>query len=125
MHAHGRPTDVRPTVSVLRATLPPADNAARRACGTADGWVVDTGASRHIYLRSAASDKITPRCVNVETANGVVSAAGETTVAAPGLGTKQALVLDDAPRLLSVGLLVRDGYALRWGPSGCSISRPG
>ena len=54
-----------------------------------------------------------------------MTAAGEATVAVPGLGKKQALVLDDAPRLLSVGLLVQDGYTLRWGPSGCSLSRPG
>ena len=54
-----------------------------------------------------------------------VEAAGETAVAAPGLGIKQALVLDDGPRLLSVDLLARHGYAMSWGPNGCSISRPG
>ena len=121
-----KPVCARPTgdrVSVLRARVPPTANAAQRTC--ASGWVVDTGASRHICPRSAARNRIRPHSVSVETANGVVTSAGVATVSVPTLGDMEALVLDDAPRLLSVSMLVRDGYTLHWGPGKCAISRPG
>ena len=115
-------------MSVLRARVTPTANAAQRSCETKDSrgprWVVDTGASRHICPRSAAESAIRPRCVSVETANGKVVAAGEATVRVPALGQVDALILDDAPRLLSVSMLVRDGYTLCWGPGMCCLSKP-
>ena len=51
-------------------------------------------------------------------------AVGEATVRAPVLGHKETLILDDAPRPLGESMLVRDGYALCWGPGIRRISRP-
>ena len=76
-------------------------------------WVVDTGASRHIVPPQAAGSHVRPTDVKVETANGVVPAAGIATVPAPELGRSvNAPVLQQSPCLLSAGALVRGGYTI-------------
>ena len=76
-------------------------------------WVVDTGASSHVVPHHAAGALVRPMSTKVETANGVVPAAGVATVTVPALGhVVEALVLQHSPCLLSAGALVRSGYAV-------------
>ena len=61
----------------------------------------------------------------IETANGKVASLGMATVEVPGLGRSvDAVVIQDAPCLLSAGCLVKEGYELRWGPAGCCLRGP-
>ena len=89
-------------------------------------WVVDTGASSHICPPSATQGaQRAARCL-VETANGIVAAAGRATVYVPGVRSAvEAVVLPKSPCLLSMGLLAQRGYELRWGPDGCALQLPG
>ena len=93
--------------------------------GVATEWVVDTGASRHVCPPAAVRGHLRPSGCAVETANGKVRALGEATVLVPGLRAEvDTVVLSKTPCLLSVGLLVRQGYELRWGPGGCTLHLP-
>ena len=93
-------------------------------CG-AGGWVVDTGASRHVCPPAAACGPMRPTRMRVDTANGTIAADGEATAHVAGLqGDVDVVVMVGAPKLLSVGQLVQQGHALEWGPGGCSLSTP-
>ena len=101
------------------------DGAGRPAQRQAAGWVVDTGASRHVCAPAAAQGRLRPGGGAVETANGTVRAVGEATVFVPGIhAAVDAVVLAQSPCLLSVGLLVQQGYAFWWGPNGCTLRLP-
>ena len=90
------------------------------------GWVADTGASEHVCGPEDAAHGVRPTSTVVETANGHVRAVGRATVDVSGLGrTVEALVLPGAPRLLSVGSLVKEGYEMRWGKGSCALKPPG
>ena len=96
-----------------------------RVARAATEWVVDTGASRHVCPPAAALSGMRPSKCAVETANGKVGALGEATVYVPGIQTTvDAVVLSKSPCLLSVGMLVQQGYVFRWGPSGCWLHQP-
>ena len=88
-------------------------------------WVVDTGASRHVCSPDVAARSLRPSDVAVETANGRVTAVGEATVHVPALGvTVDALVLENAPCLLSAGQLAEQGYELFWSRGSCTLTTP-
>ena len=91
-----------------------------------NSWVVDTGASRHICPPALAGSLQSACGMTVDTANGPVRAAGQASVHIPALGRAvDAVVLRKAPRLLSAGLLVEQGYTLHWDRSRCYLQRPG
>ena len=119
-------TRTQKRMSCRKRALAARSAAARDRAGPAAEWVVDTGASRHICAPSAAQGaQRATECV-VETANGTVKAAGEATVYVPGIRKAvEAVVLPKSPCLLSMGLLVQDGYELRWGPDACELQVPG
>ena len=149
-HRHGR-TQAQPTAAVLsvrdsecakNAENPSSRVKKRRAARWAhavqvaqeqagqrgaqrQAWVVDTGASRHVCPPAAAGPAIEPCETAVETANGRVAAVGRSTVRVSGLGDDvDALVLKDAPCLLSAGQLVRQGYELHWARDRCILVKP-
>ena len=63
--------------------------------------------------------------MRVNTANGNVVAQGIATASVGTLGEDiDVVVMQGAPRLLSVGQLVRQGHALQWGPGGCTLRTP-
>ena len=74
---------------------------------------------------SAVTGVLRTSALQVETANGAVTAQGGASVTTPGLGLEvEAVVLPNAPRLLSAGRLVQQGYTLRWGRTGCHLTDP-
>ena len=100
-----------------------------QACERAErpwpGWVVDTGASRHVCSPTVAGSALQPSDVTVENANGTVRVAGEAHVRVPGLRSiVPALVMEQSPCLLSAGQLVRRGYSLMWPPAECVHRSP-
>ena len=73
-----------------------------------------------------ARGNLRPTKCAIQTANGTTAALGEATVFVPGIGAAvDAIVLPQSPHLLSVGLLVQQGYEIRWGPGGCELHQPG
>ena len=89
-------------------------------------WVIDTGASKHVCGPDEAARAVRPDSTVVETANGDVRAVGVATVDVPGIGRcVDALVLPGAPKLLSAGSLVEEGYELRWRKGRCTLKPPG
>ena len=78
-------------------------------------WAVGAGASRHVVPPQAAGSQLRPTDVKVQTANGVVPAAGIATVPVPDLGhSLDALVLQHSPCFLCAGGLVCSGYTFSW-----------
>ena len=82
-------------------------------------WILDTGAGRHLVSKKNVVGKVftTEQPVMLLTANGedIVNTATSFNLPALGTATREALVLNDSPHALSLGMLVeRDGFYQTW-----------
>ena len=78
-------------------------------------WLIDSGASGHFCKPGLAQGSIHPTDTRIETANGTVPAIGTSTTNIDVLNKDiDVTLLKDSPNLLSLGLLINDGFRFHW-----------